>query len=378
VEGPQGWSWTRISASLEQPMPSSEWIKANTTQLAGAASSALSAAAPLLGFQLVKDRSVAFGGYSTAVWFQFAQTQKDFFGDLQWQLLGLLSKAFNGSTVEVSGGGRVGCSLGQAVHAAAGMLQRRAHSRPAPLCPDAPVPHLPPSALQVPMPSYGMNVTVPVYICNKNLTQAQVDLASLQGRANLTAYLVALATSANATRFLSFINNSTVNASIATQLNFTATAVVPSANTYGSSLLWPLTSQLRGMGGGWLNNSTAVIRTSRLQLSDVSVQYGGIAGEPASLLPELQHLAVVLLVRVLHSQPLELHEPSASAPNPPPPLLQPSLAPVSTSRAPCARTPTTPAAAVAVPPPPAWPSRSACPSTSSPQRSSCAACLASL
>ncbi len=126
--------------------------------------------------------------------------------------------------------------------------------------------------------SGGTEYLVPVYICSRNLTQAQADLAALQGHADLPAYLVSLATAANSTRLLNLTKSSNVSAAISTQLNFTLTAVVPSASTYSSNLLWPLINQLQGLGR-W-NNAT--VRTSRLQLSDVSNQYGGTSGEQAA------------------------------------------------------------------------------------------------
>lgn len=65
---------------------------------------------------------------------------------------------------------------------------------------------------------------------------------------------------------------------LTTQLNFTTSLVIPSYGVYSSSLLWTLTSQLQGIGR-WGSSNTTAFKASRVLISDVSVQYGGISSE---------------------------------------------------------------------------------------------------
>ena len=146
---------------------------------------------------------------------------------------------------------------------------------------------------------------------------------------------------------------------LTTQLNFTTSLVIPSYGVYSSSLLWTLTSQLQGIGR-WGSSNTTAFKASRVLISDVSVQYGGISSEHTAAGCSFKNCKCawrLISHDDCHSDPTH----QASSPCPAPPRPQPSLAPVSPSPASSAATPATPAAASATPPAHASPSRFACP-----------------
>lgn len=100
TEGNQGYAWTKLTATLEQPLASSSWASANLTQLTSTISNAVTSNAPLLAFPLVKDKVAAFGGYSISLMVRILSST--YYNSLQWQMQDVISKTFNKSTVVVS------------------------------------------------------------------------------------------------------------------------------------------------------------------------------------------------------------------------------------------------------------------------------------